>query len=97
MHRIQIDQIEGIYDVHVGCQQAYYITAEALLADLKAYLTDPEGTQKRYFAYRDVTNRKNEPGPRPEIQEDQAEIRVGSVGQNEQVLAAAMLTPRTPR
>jgi hypothetical protein len=51
MHRIQIDQIEGVYDVRVGCQQTYCLTAEALLADLKAYLADPEGITKRFFAY----------------------------------------------
>jgi len=51
MHRIQIDKIEGIYDVHVGCQKAHFLTADALLADLKVYLADPEGTTKRYYAY----------------------------------------------
>ena len=59
MNKVTIDNVEGVLDVKIGCQRTWFLTNEALLADLKEYLNDPDATQQKYFRYRDVIERRD--------------------------------------
>ena len=51
MHRIQIERIHDVLCAKVGCQQFFYFTPEALVADLAFYLRgDPGKIQDAYFS-----------------------------------------------
>ena len=51
MHRIQIERINDVLCVKVGCQQFFYFTPEALVSDLAFYLKgDPEKIRDAYFS-----------------------------------------------
>jgi hypothetical protein len=103
MHRIQIDKIEGVYGTKVGCQRFSYFTAEALLADLKAYLADPDGTAKKYYAHRDEMNRiegkRLEDAPQPTGTSERAmNVAPGRIEPEDRAYSEnAAITPGTPR
>lgn len=51
MYRIQIEKINEVLCAKVGCQQFFYFTPEALVADLAFYLKgDPGKIRDAYFA-----------------------------------------------
>lgn len=60
MHRIQIEKISDVLCAKVGCQQFFYFTPEALVADLAFYLKgNSEKIQDAYFdAKRTINDRK---------------------------------------
>ena len=48
MYKIEIECIGKCFDVKVGCRNYLYATKEAVIADLSAYLTDPESIEEAY-------------------------------------------------
>lgn len=48
MHTIKIDVVLNGFVCEVGCQRVVYQTREALLEELRKYLTDPQATEKEY-------------------------------------------------
>lgn len=59
MQKVTIVSVEGILDVRIGCQTTYFLTPEALLADLKEYLKDPTAIEERYFRYKNEMSHRN--------------------------------------
>ena len=59
MQKVTIISVEGVLDVRVGCQTTYFLTPEALLADLKEYLKDPTAVEERHFRYKNEMSRRN--------------------------------------
>jgi hypothetical protein len=59
MIKVTIDNVEGVLDVKIGCQRTWFLTNEALLADLKEYLSDPDATQQKYFRYKKTLERRD--------------------------------------
>ena len=55
MYEVKIKKIQGAFRVKVGCQQFFYLTKEALLSELGAYIDDPELSNQVYnFITEDV-------------------------------------------
>jgi len=69
LHRIQIERIHDVLCAKVGCQQFFYFTPEAVVADLAFYLKgDPGKIQDAYFsAKRAINDRKELPEPVSEM------------------------------
>lgn len=57
MQKVTIMEVEGLFDVKIGCQGTYFLTAEALVADLKEYLRDPQAVEYKYFRYKNEMTR----------------------------------------
>lgn len=53
MESVNIMPLRIGFGVRVGCQCFFYLTKEGLLAELKAYLEDPDRAAQGYYNYKD--------------------------------------------
>lgn len=58
---IKICVVMNGYYVRVGCQAVVFETMPALLEALRGYLTDPEGTEKRFGEHPNARHTLNGP------------------------------------
>ena len=48
MHKITIEQIDGTYIVEIGCKRHIFMTVDALISEVGAYIKNPVVVEKKW-------------------------------------------------
>lgn len=48
MHKITIEEVDGTYIVEIGCKHHIFMTVDALISDVGAYIKNPVMVEKKW-------------------------------------------------
>lgn len=48
MHKITIEQVDGTYIVEIGCKRHIFMTVDALISEVGAYVKNPVVVEKKW-------------------------------------------------
>lgn len=60
MHKITIEQIDGTYIVEIGCKRHIFMTVDALISEVGAYIKNPVVVEKKWHDAKKYVRDKEE-------------------------------------